>query len=292
MSEMTGVPANLVLSMLQRGEEVAKTAAARAKEHASSRQRLRDALTDTTNPSNNVGLYRVCENDIHSVDPPIMSAVDGAMVVDSKGIGDLCTAVAIALGPTEETSESLVFMEQINRSVSNKELTTGIMASLEVEVASRAFGDVVLMDGAFISTLISISKALFSAQSLDGRSNHLADRVHQIKSDDFRNMVLEILSGQRHIAVPKYVTRNDFEAFVPHPYKELDARSIATLALLPGEATQFLKTTRSSYNDADRNLIGNALGFSTEEKKYFAHLLEGIHSCFYRPHPWTPAFSH
>lgn len=291
MIENAGVPAHLVMTMLARGEEVAAKASRRAHEHAQSRMTLRQALWNGLSVEpDQPGLKFVSQEQLNSVSVPVLSAVDGAMVVDSKGIGDLCTAVAISLGPTEETSESLVFMDQVNRSTLNRELTTGIMAALEIEVASRAFGDVVLMDGAIIAGLINISKAIFQVGVFKNTTNPLILRAREISTRAFRDQVYAVLESRRHISVPKYVTKNEFASFVPEQYRELDGRSIASLALLPGERTQFMKVSRSSVSDADRNLIGNSLGFSLSEQQDFAHLLQGIHSCYYKPHPWTPAF--
>mgnify|MGYP001086991975 CR=1 FL=1 len=63
-----------------------------------------------------------------------------------------------------------------------------------------------------------------------------------------------------------------------------------TLALKPGEMTHFSWRKSDNRNDAKRMLIGPSLGFSKVELEMFSSALDGVFSCYYRPHPWTPAF--
>lgn len=289
MTDLTGVPSHLVMKMLERGSEVAIQASANAMRYAESRNILRTALIEGLALSTGPGVYEVSPEMLAAAPVSQVSAVDGAVVCDSRSIGDLCTAVAIALGDCDETSESRVFMEQVPRAVGNKELTTGIMHSMEIDVASRSVGDIVLMDGSLFSALIAISKAISNADK--GDKNHaLVAATQAIRRPEFIEQVIFLLSSKRHIGMPKYVTTNQFAEYVPDPFKALDARSIATMALRAGEATRFYDLSNDRAAVLDRSLMNKAFGLNDASQKVLTSKLTGMFSCYYKPHPWTQAF--
>lgn len=289
MSDLSGVPAHLVMKMLERGSEVAIQTSANAMRYAESRNILRTALIEGLAKPTEAGVYEVTSDMLAEAPASQVSAVDGAVICDSRSIGDLCTAVAIALGDTEENSESKVFMEQVPRAVGNKELTTGIMHSMEIDVASRATGDIVLMDGSLFSALIATSKAISNADK--GDPDHaLVAATRAIRRPEFVEQVLYLLSSKKHIGMPKYVTTNQFAEYVPDPFKALDARSVATMALRPGEATRFFDFSKDREAVLDRSLMNKAFGLDDMSQKLLTSKLSGMFSCYYKPHPWTQAF--
>jgi hypothetical protein len=59
-----------------------------------------------------------------------------------------------------------------------------------------------------------------------------------------------------------------------------------TLALKPGEITYFSVRDQES----ERKFKAPSLGFGKEKQFEFTETLEGVVSCYYRPHAWTPAY--
>lgn len=289
MTDLTGVPANLVMKMLDRGSEVARQASTNAMRYAQSRDILREGLITGLARPHGAGLIKITDSMLNAAAPSVVSAVDGAVVVDSRSIGDLCTAVAIALGADEENSETLVFMEQVPRAVGNKELSTGIMHSMEIEAASRATGDIVIMDGSFVAALIAISKAISKADQM-GDDHPLSSRARAIRRPELVEQILFILSSKRHIGIPKYVTTMEFGKLVPKEFSALDDRSIATMALRAGEATRFMDSAQDRQPIVDRSMFNKAFGLDVDSQARLGKGLIGMLSCYYKPHPWTPAF--
>lgn len=275
MDYLPNIPSEIVKKLLERGSEVAAKSAERAGEFARSREILRSSLTEL--------ITEVSEEHLASVAEPTLAAVDGALICDSKSIGDLCTAAAVRVGPNDEDCDCEIWMDSVTRSASNKEVLGGIMSSMEVELAASSDAEIVLLDGSMLSTLINISKGLNGSRA---NKSALSDRLHQVRTTEFREKIMAILGSSRFIAMPKYTTTNEFEAHLPKEFKEHDARTIVTMALRPGEMTHF--SVRDT--EGNRTMIGPSLGFKGTELDAFNDALNGVISCYYRPHPWTPAF--
>jgi NurA domain. len=278
---LDSVPAEMVAKLLERGYEVARGTAAHAARIADNRARIRASLEDME------AIFEV-PNDVLdevSLGDEDVSAVDGAFICDNQNIGDLCTAVAVSVGPRDGQGGSDVFMESVPRSALNKDLTAGVMASMELLAASRSDARVVLVDGSMLSGLITLSKAIYSA----GRGgNPLSDRVLSCASEELRNAATLLLTDSRFVALPKYTTTNELAHWLPSEFHSQDGKTIATLALRPGEMTHWIEKVEAGRN-AQRS-IGRALGCDDEQEKFLKHLMEDVVSCYYRPHPWTPAF--
>lgn len=269
------IPSEIVKKLLERGSEVAAKSAERAAEFARSREQIRASLSEL--------ICEVGEESLTTVSEPSLAAIDGAMICDSKSIGDLCTAAAVRVGPSDVDCDCDIWMDSVSRSASNKEVLGGIMSSMEVELASSSKADIVLLDGSLLSTLINISKGLNGSRA---HASALSDRLQTSRSGEFREKIMEILCSSRFIAMPKYTTTNEFAADLPMQFRNHDARTIVTMALKPGEMTFF--SVRET--EGNRTLIGPSLGFKGTELDSFNHALDGVISCYYRPHPWTPAF--
>lgn len=286
MDVLQDLPSDLVRNLLMRGSEVAKKAAAQATTYAEKTEKLREAIFKNRSDDYGPGIWSLEDAIIDEAPRGEICAVDGAVVCDNRAIGDFCAAVGISVGEADGNTDNEVFLESVPRSVHNKEVTSGIMSSLEIEVAARAKGDVILLDGAFIATLINVSKAINIGRSMP--TGPLRDRIMQSTGQEFREHVLAIMTSSRYLAVPKYVTKNDFGTDIPEEFRSLDSRSVADMALKAGELTKFAPAT--DLGDPTRNIVGSAFGFSKSELAEFTHLIEGIHSCYYKPHEWTPAF--
>ena len=275
------VPANLVAKLLDRGFDVARTAAAHAGRMAESRSKIRDAMHAAG------VILEVPEDSLDAVDlaDDDVAAVDGAVICDSQSIGDLCTAVAVSVGPADGEGDTQVFMESVPRAAKNKDFASGIMAAMEILMAHRNRAKVVLVDGSLNSGLITISKAVYSARTASGT---LEDTLRGHVTAELREAVLDLLTDRRFVALPKYTTTNELARWLPAEFASQDAKTLATMALAPGEMTVWVEKTESG-RVAQRS-IGRALGFEGRGEDELESLMAGVGSCYYRPHAWTPAF--
>lgn len=279
MKGIENVPTEIVRRLLERGHDVAVRTAQMVGEFTEMKTAARAALNGI--------IETIPDSILDDVDAPELSAVDGGMICESRSIGDFCSAVAVSAGTTSDSGGCDIWMESVPRNPLNKEVLGGIMSSMEVTLAHSIPGRLVMMDGAFLSTLINVSKGVHSARR---RNNSiLFERGASIPSDEFRTAVMTILTESRFVAFPKYTTTNEFVDLLPSALAVHDARTIATMALRPGEMTHF-RIRPKSGGDNERRLIGPALGFTKGNDREFSAALDDIQSCYYRPHPWTPAF--
>lgn len=276
---LDGLPSGIVRRLLERGSEVAARAAARAAGFAQARAAIRESLEKY--------IVEVPDGSLDAVEEGGVAAVDGGMVCESRSMGDLCTVAAVSVGPGEADGGCEVWMDSVIRSPQNREALGGIMSSMEVALAARSTAGVVMIDGSILSTLINVSKGIRAALVAGGP---LAERMEQARSKEFRDAVMSVLASPRHVAMPKYTTTNEFGEHLPEEFRSHDARTVMTMALRPGEMTHFAYRNSDKRDDAHRMLIGPSLGFEKEEFDAFSEALGGIYSCYYRPHPWTPAF--
>jgi NurA domain. len=278
---LDSVPAEMVAKLLERGYEVARGTAARAARMAENRARIRASLEEHD------AIFEVPNDVLDEVDlgDDEVSAIDGAFICDNQSIGDLCTAVAVSVGPGDGDGSSRIFMENVSRHATNKDLTAGVMASMELEAAASSDARVVLVDGSMLSGLITLSKAIYSA---GGGGNVLSDRVLACACHEVRDAATRLLSDSRYVALPKYTTTNELARWLPSEFHSQDGKTLATMALRPGEMTHWIEKAEATRN-AQRS-VGRALGCDDEQDKYLKHLMEEVVSCYYRPHPWTPAF--
>lgn len=269
------IPANITKLLLEHGSRVAMRSASLAAEFSSSRQQIRESLDHV--------ISAVPDSILDELPVPSVAAVDGALICDPKSIGDLCSAVAVRVGPDEMQSDTEVWMDLVPRSVSNRDILGGVMSSMEIRLASESNADVVLIDGSMLSTMLNVAKGMFVARH---GTDELSLRLKSIPGDDLFSQVMTILKSARYVAMPKYTTTNEFGHLIPEKFASTDARTIMTLALKPGEITYFSVRDQES----ERKFKAPSLGFSKEKQSEFTEALEGVVSCYYRPHAWTPAY--
>jgi len=272
------LPAEIVRRLLAKGSQVAAKSAARAAEFAQAREQIRDAISDL--------IAEVDVSVLERAGSVSVSAVDGGMVNDSKSIGDLCTAVGVSVGPGRDDCDCNVWMESVSRHASNADILRGIMSSMEIALAADSRADVVLVDGSMLSALFNVAHAIASSSRASGP---MRDRIMETATPAFRDAVTSVLSSSRYVAMPKYTTTNEFADRLPGWLASQDARTVATMALKPGEMTHF--SFREYGAEVSRGRFSvPPLGFSDGEREWIASAMNGVISCYYRPHPWTPAF--
>jgi hypothetical protein len=174
-------------------------------------------------------------------------------------------------------------MDSVPRNSHNKDRIAAVMAGMELLMAARLDAKVVLVDGGLTSSMITLSKNLYA---IGNASDVVSERVRAFVNDDMRQAVFCLLTDRRFVALPKYTTTNDLADLVPTEFKSQDAKTLATLALRPGEATVFVPKRDST----EQRSIGKVLCYSEADEAFVKRLQEEVMSCYYRPHPWTPAF--
>jgi hypothetical protein len=167
------VPAEIVRRLLERGFDVATRTAHMVTEFTEMKSVARAALSGI--------IETIPDAILDGVDAPDLSAVDGGMICESRSIGDFCSAVAVSAGSTEDSGGCDIWMESVPRHPRNKEVLGGIMSSMEVSLAHSIPGKLVMMDGAFLSTLINVSKAIHSSRQV-GR-NAVFERAVRLVSE-------------------------------------------------------------------------------------------------------------
>ena len=278
-----GTSEDMLARLLERGRGVASRTAELASEFSRQRSIVRERL------EREEMIHEVSEDLIEETAMPTLAAVDGADIVDSRAIGDICAAVAIAVGPEEEPRNE-VWMECVPRNARNKEIVTGLMSAMEIRLAASSTAELVLVDGSLTSALINISKAITHA----GRGKTELERMAlDLRTPEMRDAVMEVLTSKRFVAVPKYTTTNDeFADMLPASLSDFDGRTVATMALRPGEMMRLFlneEVRQRSYQDKKKQ-VGNALQFSDADYAEFVRASTSVVWSYYRPHPWTPAF--
>ncbi len=274
---------DLLSRLLERGRDVATKTAALAAEFSRERTNVRERLVDLGH------IHSVSDEIIAGTAMPTLAAVDGANIVDSRAIGDLCAAVGVVFGP-DETTRNEVWMDCVPRNARNKEIVTGLMAAMEIRLAASSSAELVMIDGSLTSSLISISKAIVYA----GKGKTELERmVLDLRTSEMRDAVMEVLTSKRFVAVPKYTTTNDeFGGTLPESLRDFDGRTVSTMALRPGEMTELFEqdqVTARTFEDKKKR-VGNALRFSDAEYAEFVKASTNMVWSYYRPHQWTPAF--
>ncbi|MCV9964705.1 DNA double-strand break repair nuclease NurA [Pararhizobium sp. BT-229] len=283
MTSAYGNTGDMLSRLLEKGRDVAARTTELASEFSRQRSMVRKKLEDEEM------VHEVDESIFADISMPSLSAVDGAHIVDSRAIGDICAAVAVAAGPGDEPRNE-VWMDCVPRNARNKEIVTGIMSAMEIRLAASSDAEIVMVDGSLTSALINISKAIMHASR--GKTE-LERMALDLKTREMRDAAMEVLTSKRFVAVPKYTTTNDeFQGKLPESLKDFDGRTVATMALRPGEMMRLFKpddVRARSYEDKKKQ-VSNTLGFSEAEYAEFVKASTSVVWSYYRPHAWTPAF--
>lgn len=283
MDKSYGSTEDLVSRLLDRGHRVAVRTAGLASDFSQSRAEVRASLEAAGM------IHAVPDELLVQIPAPSVCATDGALICDSRAIGDICTAVGVAFGPSE-VPRNEIWMDCVPRSARNKEILTGVMAGMEIMLAATSDAELVMIDGSLLGAMINISKAVTNSRS---RSTALEERAMELVGPEMRDAVMEILMSRRFVAVPKYTTTNaEFDGFLPAAINDFDGRTVATMALGAGEMMALFNADTSdtaSFEKKNRGMA-NVFGFSDKDYDIFVKALRSVVYSYYRPHAWTPAF--
>ena len=227
--------------------------------------------------------------DLEVTREPSIVGIDGSYQIHSLTSADLCAAAAVAVeGTSKEATRH--WEEPYHRfwpgAVPHHQSTTGmlrcLMVSMELELAHIAPHDLVLLDGSFSSLIIYLNQGLSNV--LKHRSL-LSDELKQRwESHGILQRLIEMLSGNKTIALPKYTSRNELTSSIHiEDAPECDGRTLATLILDSGEYTIPLPIYNSEQYHLPMEMV------SEQNVEEMNGSLTGIQVIYFRPYRWVPA---
>ncbi|MCY4474445.1 MAG: DNA double-strand break repair nuclease NurA [Chloroflexi bacterium] len=273
------LPDALINELLTRSDEVTK----RARESVDARIDERDGLRSR---AQQLGLIHQIE-DPSDLSQKSVAAVDGSIALIRLAAFEVSAAAALAVdglgGDDSEDRLPYHFEIHITDPIARaREIVYGLMFCLEYETARKVDRDLVLLDGTFYTGMVAISLALGSAGELRDK---LSEAFKRRWTDSTMELVPEILSSDKIIAIPKRSSANEFVRTGLFGRREVDfnGRSTASLILEAGEyAGPFQLETHSFHLDSP--------DFYSEFTIKIQSMFSEISVVYYKPHDWSHAF--
>lgn len=226
---------------------------------------------------------------------PSVVGIDGSYQIHRLTSLDLCAAAAVAIEGTSKEAKRY-WPEPYHRmwtgGLQHHDSTTGALRSLmvgsELELATEAPHDLVLLDGAFASLVIYINQGL---TVVDEVPRALGDELRRRWSEQkmFERLVA-LMRSERVIAVPKFTSRNEFTSIAGfRPSEGVDGKTLATLILEPGEYTQPLRIyDEAAGAELDRYHLPRRF-CPAEDDAPVREAMRASRVVYYRPFGWVPA---
>ncbi len=225
---------------------------------------------------------------------PTCCAVDGAYAVEKMLRNDIVVSAAVAIEGLMPPSEDrhwlgprhLSFVDTVGHDVNS--LPRGIMMSMEIEIASGAPHDVVMLDGSFTTPLIHMNQAINSMGGLAGDrlTSYITNHFPAFLSS-YLNIASNTRSDKAWIYLPKYTTKRElgtrYKGVWPSDY---DDKAVLTQILEPGEFVGPLKIEAPDSEWHFSKLPGVS---DSKEAQDLYDALNNICVVYYRPSSQTPA---
>lgn len=285
------LPAALVDEVLLRTDSLSRKLLVEFEQVRTHRQEWRTQLVAA-------GLLRR-DSDLPYVPIPTACGVDGSYTLERLLASDLVAAAAVAVEGLTPPSESRhwpeprhgVWIETEAHEAETGTVLRALMIGMELELASRAPHEVVLLDGSLTTPLIYFNQALNKAQEIQylETTKHLLEQM-----EDYLKAYHDILTSTRTdrcwIAIPKYTTRREIGQALRWSDSH-DDRGLLSLLLEPGE---FTRPTTLQQPTEPWHLDLHPLPPETREAanrvgQSITSLLGEIQVIYYRPYPWLPA---
>jgi hypothetical protein len=222
---------------------------------------------------------------------PTTCGVDGAFAVEQLLSLDLvaCAAVAVeGLAPPQEEAHwegphHLVFFSETGHSLDNGTILKGLMAKMEVVLASSAPHDVVFLDGSFTSPLIAMNQAVNKVIQRD-KKEEITDQVCD-QFGEFLESYTSILQAEKGIwaSIPKYTSKKELSSLFNWSVG-YDDRAMLTTILEPGELIAPIKLATP---DQPWHLKSQTVFHEVADQIYKA--LDDLYVIYYRPSSKVPA---
>jgi len=243
--------------------------------------------------------------DLPRVGEPTTCGVDGACVVESLLGYDVVAAVGLATEGLTPPSEQRYwrdphFCSFINiepHRQENRSYARALMVTFELEQATKAPHEVVLLDGSFTTPITALHQAL-SQDALEHQRESstllslLTERASEAVHHYYKILVGE-RSDQMFVSIPKYTTKRELAEHIRLD-QQLDDRALCTLILKPGEFVDPIPLGQpsksgsgwSGYFLTEKFLSQDAVG---AKKKVEQALSENIRVIYFRASAMNPA---
>ena len=276
------LPDALINELLERASGVGTTALKHVEIQVRARKKLRKR-------AHQLGLINELP-DLSHMPTGSVAAVDGSLVSERLASFDLNAAAALAVDGIgfdahEDNPRHDIAVHPTRPLRFGREITYALMFCMEYNIASNEIKtrELVMLDGAFSTGLIAISKALISAQNhYDELYNDFFDRW----APSTMLRVPEIMTSDRVVALPKRSSANEFATQTRlFDRREIDTngRSTASLILNANEFSgPFSFDTRAPQTWPSD-------GFPEFWKQVRA-LFEELQVVYFKPHPWSHAY--
>jgi len=285
------LPAALVEQLLGKTPVLTQTVVAQL----SARRAQREALRERLQALSLLGERR----ELPSVPTGTSCGIDGSVAVERLLAHDLLVAGALAVeGLTPPSNERhwpeprhALWVELEPHADANDVVARGVMAALEVELATRAPHDVVFLDGSLATPLIAFDQALRAIAEFSEPTP--SSRFFLTRLPEWLAALLRILEAQSPqqcwIGIPKYTSRREIASMlgVDDP---IDDRALLTALLDEGEFTHPVPLHARRPHG-----FGIAL-FPPEQRATVSALVSrllavvtDLRVIYVRPHRWLPA---
>lgn len=290
MSTFADLPDALVRDLLDKALPVATSVSANISALRAQRGELRNLARSASL------IHRKADLDVPR--EPSVVGIDGSYQIHRLTALDLGAAAAVAV---EGTSKEAVrhwpqpyhqmWVEGMPHCVATVGPLRGLMVSMELMLAGQAPHDLVLLDGSFASLVIYLNQAL---TSLADCADVIVDEFWTRWQSGLLDRVLDLMRSDRTVAVPKFTARTELAAKLRvQPELRVDAKTIATLILEPGEYTEAQKILRDGESfhlaseAAVRGKKENAC--SAEQGEALNQAMKDLMVVYFRPYGWVPA---
>lgn len=291
------LPAALVEEVLGQTAAVAEGLLASFQQVRADRSALRDQLAKS-------GLV-MSESTLGYPPLPTTCATDGSYAIERLLTTDLAAAAAVAVEgltpPSEQRHWDLprhkTFVAAEPHLEDTATILRAVMLGEELQLATAAPHDLVMIDGTLTLPIIYFNQALNKAPEANGlrSSAEFLDHCRAYLAA-YLSLLRAERSDKQYVALPKYSTRREIGRALNWP-PSYDDRGMLTLLLNAGELTKPMPLEHP--RDQDDNLTwhlntGRLPAQTRAEASALADeivsALGAVHVFYYKPHEWLPAF--
>lgn len=230
---------------------------------------------------------------------PTTCATDGSYAIERLLSVDLAAAAAVAVEGLTPPSEKrhwddpkhITFIEAEQHCAETATILRAVMVGRELQLATRAPHDLVMLDMTLTLPLIYFNQALSQAPA----NPHLkCSREFIDNAIPFLEAYAEVLSSPRsdktYIGLPKYSSRREVADRMKWSASQ-DDRSLLTLLLQAGELTTpvEIETPERPWHLGISGLPDTSSNRAKELVGEIVNKLDCIKVMHYKPHSWLPA---
>ena len=290
------LPAALVEEVLGQTTVVAEGLLASFQQVRADRSALRDQLARS-------GLM-MPESALGYPPLPTTCATDGSYAIERLLTTDLAAAAAVAVEglapPSEQRHWDLprhkTFVAAEPHLEDTATILRAVMLGEELQLATAAPHDLVMIDGTLTLPIIYFNQALNKAPEAPGLSSSAQFLEH---CREYLAAYLSLLRSERsdkhYVALPKYSTRREIGTALNWP-PSYDDRGMLTLLLNAGELTKPLPLEHPRDQDGNLTWHLNTGRLPAQARAEASALADEIVSAlgavyvfYYKPHEWLPA---